>query len=440
MYFHCSSSRICVLLYSLKSFLCLISSPQFYYFISLISQIIFLIYSHIFFLLEAVEEKKIEEKNSSGEKDYIVPGGDEKIGKNKIKNNEKMRNKEKKEEENDDDYDSDEIGGDEDGEGEGEDNDVDDAYDEDDYGEEEENEKTMNKFNLKSFSKQPIVQLSEGISVNLFLSNIENNKNENEIFDAEKFGKDFLNERKKLANEEIEKLAKEIKELDDELDEDEVEKKLVLEKEIDDKSKILTSESTKLVEMSENEILVKKRKEIQKRNNKNIEEREAIVNFLLFSVLNEEISIQMKIKNGNGNQKDGFVTISVRQEKNEDSDDNDGKNENEEKDEKRQDILVKYDNGVEQKQMKKTDKDKDKRDDLITIVFKATDRLEPIIITREMKNKEKGRDENDEDNNEIMNNNNNSKSKNNYFVLAEKVLGSSLVTAFEVRNSSIELN
>ena len=113
---------------------------------------------------------------------------------------------------------------------------------------------------------------------------------------------------------------------------------------------------------------------------------------------------------------------------------------NEAKDEKRLDILVKYDNGVEQKQMEKTDKDKDKRDDLITIVFKATDRLEPIIITREMKNKEKGRDENDEDNNEIMNNNNNSKSKNNYFVLAEKVLGSSLVTAFEVRNSSIELN
>ena len=320
----------------------------------------------------------------------------------------------------------------------------------------------MNKFNLKSFSKQPIVQLSDGISVNLFLSSKENkeNDNENQIFDAEKFGKDFLNERKKLANEEIEKLAKEIKELDDELDEDEVEKKVVLEKKKEEKegrgeekgeteiveNKILTSESTKLVEKSENEIIVKKRKELQKENNKNIEEREAIINFLLFSVLNQEISIQMKIKNGNGNQKDDFVTISVRQEENENENDSEENIEEEEKDKKQVESLVKYDNGIEQKEMKKTDKDnnkdnnKDTKDDFMTLVFQATDRLEPI--TTQNNEIERNSDENVKDSNEIMNNNNNNNnnknsknnSKNNYFVLAEKVLGSSLVTAFEVSN------
>ena len=154
----------------------------------------------------------------------------------------------------------------------------------------------MNKFNLKSFSKQPTVLLSEGISVNLFLSNNKNslnknkneNKNENEVFDAEKFGKDFLDERKKLANEEIEKLALEIKELDDELDENEVVKKVVLakEKELIENDINLTIESPKLVEFSENQIIMKKRKEIQKENKKN--ENESKPDFRLKNSLNSE--------------------------------------------------------------------------------------------------------------------------------------------------------
>jgi hypothetical protein len=71
----------------------------------------------------------------------------------------------------------------------------------------------------------------------------------------------------------------------------------------------------------------------------------------------------MKNKSRNGNRKDGFVTISVRQEENGNG------NDSEEKDEKQEESLARYDNGINQKVTKKNDdnKGKDKKDDFITI-------------------------------------------------------------------------
>ena len=413
------------------------------------------------------EEKKSEDKKVKEVSGFVVPGGDDSDSDSGQMRGEKMSKSEAKSEsskvkdenDDDDDDDSDDDSDDDDDD----DNDVDDAYDEDDYGEEEEdNEKTMNKFNLKSFSKQPTVLLSDGISVNLFLSNkmkisdrISNeneNENENELFDAEKFGKDFLNERKKLANEEIEKLALEIKELDAELDEDEVKKKKVMlakekDEEMTENDVNLTSEVTpKLLTLTENEIITKKRKEIQKENKKNEEEREAVISFLLFSVLNQEINIQMKIKNSNGNQKDGFVTISVKQIENENLDniEEDGENkENDEKDEKQFDSLAKFESGMGEKiKVKKTDKEKEKekekKENLITLLFQASDRIEPIVLVEKIRSIN-SQDENKNDNNKNEMNEDKTENqkkikikKNDYFVLAEKVLGPFLVTAFEV--------
>ena len=431
-----------------------------------------LIYHNYLFDLVVEVEKKSEDKEVKEGSEFVVPGGDDDNDDNdqmrggeKINKNEAKRKNSKVKEENndgDDDDDDNDDDDDEDDDDDDDDNDVDDAYDEDDYGEEEEdNEKTMNKFNLKSFSKQPTVLLSDGISVNLFLSNKmkisdrnsddNDNENENEIelFDAEKFGKDFLNERKKLANEEIEKLALEIKELDAELDEDEVEKKVVLAKEKDegrtDNNVNLTSEVTpKLIELSENEIIIKKRKEIVKENKKNEEEREAVISFLLFSVLNQEINIQMKITNRNGNRKDGFVTISVKQIENENLDniEENGENKNsEEKDEKQFDSLAKFESGMAEKTVlrksdKEKEKEKEKKEDLITLLFQASDRIEPIVSIDEIivNNQDSNKNENINENEEKTENLKKLKiKKNNYFVLAEKVLGPFLVTAFEVR-------
>ena len=138
-------------------------------------------------------------ENSSEKKfeNFIVPGGEDE----KIKN-EKINDKKNKYDDDDDD-DDDDYSDDEDG-----------MYDNDD-------EEINDKFNLKSFTRQPTVILSPGVSVNIvtYDGSEESTENKNDIsnlFDAEKYGRMMIQERKDAINSELRKLELEILELDKE--------------------------------------------------------------------------------------------------------------------------------------------------------------------------------------------------------------------------------
>ena len=143
------------------------------------------------------ENKKIES--------FVIPGGD--INEIKIYNKKTKGEVEEEEEEEEEEQ------------------------EEEDYDNDENNEK---KFNLNSFSKQPTVVFSSGVSVKIVDKQKENLKsrmknNNLTVFNAEKYAKIILQERKEIETAELKKLELEILELDKELNEDEVVEEVVKE-------------------------------------------------------------------------------------------------------------------------------------------------------------------------------------------------------------------
>jgi hypothetical protein len=376
------------------------------------------------------ELKAEEEKTGNGENTasgFVVPGGDEE--KKKKKNTKKIQKKiksEKDETDDDSEYDSDE---------EENSDDDDDDYGDFDFtdGEEEDEEEINKKFNLKAFVKQPTVLLSDGISVSLFLTKKVSTDLTTD-FDAEKYGKEFLAER--------EKLAKEIKELDEELDEKksegekEVVVKVELEREKEDFNKVEKVE--KIVEKDAATILKEEIKEIQEENKRRLEERESILNFLLFSVLDGDMKIDMKINGKNGETKVESVLISAKQ--NEIEIENEIKNSDENKKKKNyeknqvQDVLNSKNNDLAIYKNSEKGKGKEEKETLITVLFEADLLLQPL------KNIEDETSVSTEENNKINKIEEETKSKMkmkmqevDYFASPESVLGPSLIVAFEVR-------
>jgi hypothetical protein len=385
------------------------------------------------------ELKAEEEKTGQGEdavSDFVVPGGDEEENEKK-KNSKKIQKKMKLEkDENDDDYgyDSDEE--------ENSDDDDDDDYGDFDFtdGEEEDEEEMNKKFSLKAFVKQPTVLLSDGISVSLFLTKKENTDLTTD-FDAEKYGKDFLADRKALANLELEKLAKEIKELDEELDEKKSEgEKEVVVKVVLEGEKADTEKVEKIVVKDAATILKEEIKEIEKENRRRTEERESILNFLLFSVLDGDMNIDMKI-NGKGEKTETeTVIISVKQNENENENENGDENKTKKISENNQvqDVLNSKNTNIAVYTDSEKGKDKDKstekeeKEELTTVLFQAGLLLNPL------KYSENETTENTEENSKINKIGEETKSKMkmkklNYFASPESVLGPTLIVAFEVR-------
>jgi hypothetical protein len=402
-------------------------------------------------------ESKVEEgktgNSESTVSDFIVPGGDVDDNEKK-KKNKKIQKKMRLDDEEEEDE----------GEGEGEEKDEydsdsdDDDDDDDDFDftdgeggdDEEENNK---KFNLKAFNKQPTVLLSEGISVNLFLTKKENT-DLNTVFDPENYGKEFLAERKAAAKIELEKLEKEIKELDEELEgeKSEGEKEVVVkgvidgenekdEKKRDELNKV--ENIKKIIEKDAATILKDEIKEIEKENLRRIEERNSILNFLLFSVLDGDMNINMKIngKKDESKTETESVIISVKQNKNINENNNENENDNVKESQIKknydvnqvQDVLNSKNTNTNLAVYKNNEKGKqkevEKEDDLITLLLQAEVALKPS--NNMIENSEINKIENET----ISETKLKMKMKNkklNYFASPESVLGPSLIVAFEV--------
>ena len=267
-------------------------------------------------------------------------------------------------------------------------------------------------------------------------------------FDAEKFGFDFLEERKRLANEELEKLKIEIEELDSELNENENSDK----KEVEvDENKVNENKVQNLTKIekpakTEEQIFKSVVKEIEKENKRKTEERESIANFLLFSVLSGEIDVQMKLASvkkaeKNENEEDSnfdVVTFSIQKIEND-------KNENKFFDEKEVADVLKVNNEIKQSNTKGKENEIDQNEDFLSLTIGSkivlmSSKIENSSQANDMKNNDSNSDDSE---NEIASNSETKKIVKDtatvriqkdvdFFVIPESVLGPRIVRAFEV--------
>ena len=367
----------------------------------------------------------------------------------KKKDNIKAKKEKKKMEYDDDDDDDDE----EDGENDDDDDDDDDFdFDED----EEEEERNNQKFNLKSFSKQPTIILSEGVSVILVLKE----KEMDESFDAEKYGFDFLEERKRLANVELEKLKIEIEELDSELNENENNDKNDKNNNEVNENKIQNVTKTEKPAKTEEQIFKSIVKEIEKENKRKTEERESIANFLLFSVLNGEIDIRMKFSDAKKKDKNEInnglnyddVTFSIQKIESD-------KNESNFFDEKEVADVLKITNEIKKSNSKGKESEVDQNDDFLSLIISSkvvmmSSKTENMPQVKEMKKNSNSNSDSDKNSDEEIVSkieikkaekdaaslSTQNRNEVDFFANPESVLGPRIVRAFEVISQIFKLS
>ena len=329
-------------------------------------------------------------------------------------------------------------------------------------------EEINDKFNLKSFTRQPTVIFSPGVSVNIVTyegseESTENKNDKSNLFNAEEYGRMMIQERKDAINTELRKLELEILELDKELEEDEVVKEAV---EIDEKNvkKIIVENGTVVAEnsipmMKNGTTLYSERKvEVEVENKRRNEEREAIIEILLFSVLSGELNIEMSIEKNtknNANKNDNNNSNKISNNNNEDTDDddnnnnnndnnnnnnNDNNNNNENNDNDKGEMVIDIvtfsvkdyfsdventETGIEVKNEKKNSK-KETNDEIIdnaTLIIKYLKTIPPVS---QFKNSDISNNNNKRDDNLDF------KKPFNYFITPESESAKFLVEAFEV--------
>ena len=366
----------------------------YFFFISVDSDIVSLIPK------EEFENEKIES--------FEIPGGD--INENEIYNKKGKGEVEKEEDEEEDEEEEDE-----------------------DYDDDENNE---NKFNLNSFSKQPSVVFSPGISVKIvdqqkinLKSRMKNNNFT--VFDAEKYAKIILQERKEIETAELKKLELEILELDKELNEDEVVKKVV-EEVVNVVELNIPLNGTAVLENSirvpkNSSTLYNERKvEIDVENSRRKEERELVQDILLFSVLNGDLNLEMIIDKKLMNNADSYNN----------NNNNSNNNNNNNKNNYNVNIvsfsvkdyfteIKSKETGIQIKNEKKKNKKNSDDDDVLDnaiLILKSKKELPPLLETNNVKENE------------------NEKSADfNYFLSPDNELAKILVEAFEVKKNLLNI-
>ena len=328
-------------------------------------------------------------------------------------------------------------------------------------------EEINDKFNLKSFTRQPAVIFSPGVSVNIVTyegseESTENKNDKSNLFNAEEYGRMMIQERKDAINTELRKLELEILELDKELEEDEVVKEAV---EIEEKNvkKIIVENGTVVAEnsipmMKNGTTLYSERKvEVEVENKRINEEREAIIEILLFSVLSGELNIEMSIekntknnanKNDNNNSNDNDNDNNNNDNNNNNNDNNnndddnnsDNNNNNNNDDNNKGEMVIDIvtfsvkdyfsdventETGIEVKNEKKNSK-KETNDEIIdnaTLIIKYLKTIPPVS---QFKNSDISNNNNKRDDNLDF------KKPFNYFITPESESAKFLVEAFEV--------
>ena len=229
----------------------------------------------------------------------------------------------------------------------------------------------------------------------------------------------ILQEKKEAEIIELKKIELEILELDKELKEDEVVTKVVkkvvkevvrdTELTIEEEEEVVVVEAAVTVNSTQPTIVVDKKAEIEEENRRRLKERETVIEILLFSVLNSDLSLEMKLDGNRNELEEGMI-----KEKEKDQNDIKMVTEN-----RFVNFSVKKSKNTETGlQVQKNDKNSTKKKadpivNLTTLILKSEKIIPPY----------------DSSEKDSMGNN----GIPDYFVIPESVLSESLVVAFEVQ-------